>query len=459
MKKGLVLLTTLLFIATTALTGCGGGAKESGSSNGTTTPETKTDTKTETSSEPFDLKLRHTQVGESKKNRFNILQDVVKKTEGEIAGLSVKLDGVESEVNRKEKLRAEMTNGDPPDIFDAFGSPDVKLYAENGLVADIAPILDELGIKDDFLSHTQWEKDGKIYGLPVGASIEGYFYNKEYFEKNKIEIPKTLAELEAIAEKVKQDGKIPFAIASKDAWVPLMTTNNLWTYYAGADVTKGFAKGETKWNDPKMIEAFAKHADWLKKGYFKQGELGLEYATQRNQIINEEAIMMYDGSWATSVFADKAQSGKMHGKVGFFMMPPLNAGDGYSIMFDSNNGYAFSQKAIDDPKKREAIKAFIKNLYNEEMQLRGLKEDGVIPSMKVEQAKLNETAKGNDLLEAILAQMGEVKYTWPAFDALVQADVNTALSQQIQKMISGQATPQQVGDEVQKVQDEANAAE
>lgn len=452
MKKGLVMILTLLFIATTALTGCG-SKTESGSekpANQTAGEDKKV--------EPFELTLRHTQLGDSKKNRFAILQDVVKKTESEVPGLTIKLDGVDSEVNRKEKLRAEMGSGSPPDIFDAFGNPDVKLYAENGLILDVAPILDELGLKDKFQSLAQWTVEDKIYGLPIGASIEGYFYNKDYFAEKGIQIPKTLAELEAIAEKVKADGKIPFAIGSKDAWVPLMTTNTLWSYYGGADITSGFAKGTTKWNDPKMVEAFAKHSDWIKKGYFKKGELGLDYATQRTQLVNGEAVMMFDGSWASSVFADATQSGNLHNKAGFFMMPPAKEGEGYSVMFDSNNGYAFSSKIAEDPRKMEAVKAFVKNLYNEDMQVRGLKEDGVIPAMKVDQAKLDAASQGNDLLQAIMAQMKDVKFTWPAFDALVQADVNTALGQQLQKMISGEAEPQAALDAVQKVQEEANAA-
>ena len=67
----------------------------------------------------------------------------------------------------------------------------------------------------------------EVYGLPIGGSIEGIFYNKEYFEQKGLTVPKTLDELEAIADKIKADGKIPFAQSSKDAWIPLMTTNNL----------------------------------------------------------------------------------------------------------------------------------------------------------------------------------------------------------------------------------------
>ena len=87
-----------------------------------------------------------------------------------------------------------------------------------------------------------------------------------------------------------------------------MAANTLWARYAGPDIAAGFATGKTKWNSPEMVAAFTKYQDWVKKGYFKEGELGLDYAEQRNQIIRGEAILMYDGSWASSVFADPKAS-------------------------------------------------------------------------------------------------------------------------------------------------------
>ena len=40
------------------------------------------------------------------------------------------------------------------------------------------------------------------------------------------------------------------------------------------------------------VAKYDKYGDWVKKGYFKEGELGLEYAEQRNQLITGEAIMI-----------------------------------------------------------------------------------------------------------------------------------------------------------------------
>lgn len=127
------------------------------------------------------MTIRHTQVGADKQKRLAILEDVVGKVQSEVPGLTFKLDGVDSDVNRKEKLRGEMAAGNPPAVFDLFGSPDSKIYAKEGKLLDLTPILEELGIKDKFSNLDPFTYEGKIYGLPIGGSGEGFFYNKEYY--------------------------------------------------------------------------------------------------------------------------------------------------------------------------------------------------------------------------------------------------------------------------------------
>lgn len=451
-KKSLALLMSLLLVTSALVSGCGGSksAEEPAKSNG--------ETPTVASNEPFEMTIRHTQVGDAKKFRLALLQDVVEKTEKAVPGLKLNLDAVDSEVNRKEKLRGEMASGKPPEIFDVFGSPDAGVYAKEDLMLDITPIVEELGIKDKFTTLDPFTHDGKIYGLPIGGSIEGIFYNKEYFEQKGLTVPKTLAELETIAEAIKADGKIPFAQSSKDAWIPLMTTNNLWAYYAGPEITYGFKTGESKWTDPKVVEGVKKHQEWVQKGYYKKGELGFEYADMRNQIITKEAIMMMDGSWANSVFRDTKQAGDMVGSIGFFNLPPVNEGDPVIVMQDANNGYGFSASIEDDPRKMEAVKEFIKNMWTDEMQLRGLKEDGVLPAMKMDVATMNSTSD-EPIMQDIFKAVSEIDKSFPAFDALVQVSVNTALSLGIQQVISGEMDAEKMLENIQAAQEAANESE
>ncbi|REJ13261.1 MAG: sugar ABC transporter substrate-binding protein [Paenibacillaceae bacterium] len=468
MKKRLGIAVMVLFLAlSAALAACGSnknenatngngvsnspGASESGNTGGETSG-----TEPQADAEPFTVSLRHIQIGEAQKFRKAILDDVVKQTEAEVPGLKFELDGVEDQVNRFTKLPAEMAAGNPPKIFDLFGGAgDALKYAKAGRLLDVTPIIEELGIADKFLNLSQFTLDGKVYGLPIGGSTEGFFYSIPLFEQYNIKVPTTWEELEAAAETLKQNGITPFAMGSKGAWVPLMMVNTLIGRYAGPEAIDGFPAGTHAWNSPEVTAAFAKYEEWVNKGYFTKGELGLEYADMLNQFVTGKAGMMFDGSWRSSVFKDPEQAGELTGKVGFFPMPPVPGGKGDQTFVNGNysNGYGFSA----DLNERElaAVKAFIKNMYSEEMQLRGLLEDGVLPSMKLSDDAIGKVE--DPLVKQIMETMRQTGGAFSHFDSTVSSDVYKESEAQIQKLIAGQATAAQVTEALQKVQQEANA--
>lgn len=447
MKKGKALLMLLLAI----LAGCTNG-------NGFTHTEGNHNDKHLDNNqshlehtEPFTITLRHIQIGEAQKFRKAILDDVIAQTESEIPGLTFELDGVEDQVNRFTKLPAEMAAGNPPKIFDLFGgSGDAIKYAKAGRLLDLTPILEELEIADKFLYLNQFTWDGKVYGLPIGGNTEGFFYNKQIFVQHGISEPSSWKELEQAAAMLYESGVTPLAMGSKNAWVPLMLVNTLIGRYAGPESIEGFSDGTTRWDSPEVVAAFAKYAEWVEKGYFTQGELGLDYADMLNQFLSGNAAMMFDGSWRSSVFKDPIQAGELLNQVGYFAVPPVPDGRGDQTYVNGNysNGYGFSA----DLNEREllAVKAFIKNMYNEEMQLRGLLEDGVLPSMKISQEAWSQV--DDPIVIKVMSIMNASGGTFPHYDATVPSTVYNESELLIQKLIAGETTPHEMGDKLQELQ-------
>lgn len=237
-RKTLISLIATLFIFSSVLSACGGNngnnkqEPDKGSANPAASSNASPAPKVE-EVDPFSMTLRHTQVGEAKKFRLAILEDAVKKTEADVPGLKIEFDPVEDNANRFTKLPAEMTAGNPPEIFDLFGGVgDAQKYAAAGRLLDLTPILEKLGIKDSFIDLSSFTYDGKVYGLPIGSSQEGFFYNQELFDKYGLKEPKTWEELENIMATLKQNKITPIAMASKAAWIPLMLANTLWSRYA-----------------------------------------------------------------------------------------------------------------------------------------------------------------------------------------------------------------------------------
>ncbi|MFC4600073.1 extracellular solute-binding protein [Cohnella hongkongensis] len=456
MKKKWVTVMASVLMLSSVLSACGGGNKSSEASPSASPSSSPSASPSETAASPapverFDISLRHIQIGELQKFRKAILDEVVQKAEAEVPGANFEMDAVEDSFNRWTKLPAEMAAGNPPKIFDLFGGPgDGQKYARANKLLDLTPILDELGIKDQFTDYSTFVVDGKVYGLPIGAGSEGWFYNKEILDANGISVPKTLEELEAAFETLKGKGITPIAMGSQAAWVPFMLLNTLIPRYAGEDIQAGVANGTRKMTEPEVVAAFAKYKEWVDKGYFTKGELGIDYTGQTNEFIAGKAGFLFDGTWRISTFNADGVGGALNGKVGYFAMPavPGGKGDQTAVNYNQNNGYGFSADVNDNEKA--AIKAFIKHLYTEEYQVRGFQEDGVLPSMKVDSSKLTSD---NPIMQQVLATNAAAGKVFPHFDSLVPGTVNGEFEKQIQNLIAGKATPEKAAEEIQKAMD------
>ncbi|KQX48994.1 MULTISPECIES: extracellular solute-binding protein [unclassified Paenibacillus] len=404
-----------------------------------------------TKGEPILLTLRHTQVKDTQKKRFAMLQDVVKATESKVPGLSITLDGVEDKVNRFEKLRAEMAAGNPPEIFDLFGGTDTKDYVKAGRLLDLTPILNELGLINKFYSFEEFTVNGKIYGIPMAGYVEGLYYNKRILADHHIKPPQTWEELLAAAAILKAQRITPFAMAAKDSWVINMMSNTMWVRTAGPDSIQGLLDGSKRWTDLDVVDAFEKYHTLIQKGYLQEGSLALAYAEQQNKFSSGEAAFMFDGSWANTPLLDPEKSSIVK-DVGFMSFPDMGGpGDGY-INGGWSNAYGFSKKVT--PDQLVAIKEFIRQMYNESMQKRQLVEEGMPPAMK-----LQDTSNVNPLITEILNVFASSKGAFPAFDSRIQTKVREKLERGMQELIGGRTDPATLMADIQKQQEASNKEE
>lgn len=402
--------------------------------------------KSEEQAQPFTISLRHVQVRDDARPRLKMLEDAAARMEASVPGLKVEMEGLEDKVHRFEKLPAEMAAGAPPKIFDLFGGADTHKYVKANRLLDLTPILSELGLKEQFFNLDEFTVNGKIYGLPTAGFVEGVFYNKRLFRELGVGVPATWEELLSVAEKAHARGVTPFALASADPWVINMMMNTMWVRLAGTESVPGFVDGTRKWTDPDVAEAFLRYETLVKKGYFPEQSLGLKYADQQISFRKGEAAMMFDGSWANSGLVDPGKSTIPNG-VGFFNFPSMGGpGDG-TINASYSNGYGFSAHL--NAKELDAVKAFIRIMFSEEMQKRQLAEVGILPAMKL--ADLS----GVHPIVGELLKAADTK-PFPAFDSIVQAKVREALETGMQELIGGKTTVEKLLERVQQAQDNAN---
>jgi len=451
MKKSLLTLVSVLTVGTTVLAGCGSSGTASPSPAATTPASTPAATPAAATpapnadAKPFKVQLRHIMVKESQMNELDRMKESKKQMEAAIPGLTLEMEGLEEQVHRWQKLRAEMSAGNPPTIFNLFGGTDVKDFAKTGNLLDITPILTELGLNDKFYNLSEFTVDGKVYGLPLAGFVEGFFYNKKIFADNNLQVPKTWDELVKVADTLKAKSITPIALSAKDAWVIGMPANTLWVRAAGADIVPKIAAGEAKWTDANVVAGFAKLEEMNKGGFFSKNSLGLGYAQAQAEFRTGKAAMIFDGSWANGSFTDPEQTPEA-ANVGFVGFPTIGGPGDKAINSSFSNGYGFSAKANDQEKA--VIKEFIKAVYNQDVQTKQNKVDGWLPSMKIQ-------IDGAKPIVAEIMATTEGQELFPAFDAQVPGKVNTAVQNVLQELIGGKVNAQQAAEKLQKVTDEA----
>lgn len=101
--------------------------------------------------------------------------------------------------------------GNAPDIM-SVEYPQLPDFVNQGALQDISAEVSDVKPKYPAGVLGLVELGGKTWALPMDAAPQVFFYRKDLFEKNKIEVPKTWDDFKAAAEKVKKaDGKARIA--------------------------------------------------------------------------------------------------------------------------------------------------------------------------------------------------------------------------------------------------------
>lgn len=113
-------------------------------------------------------------------------------------------------------MKVKMASNSMPDVFDTHGWA-IARYGE--YLADLrdCPWASEL---TDSAKAVVTDADGKVYCLPMITAMDGILYNADMFEQYGIEVPQTMDELTAAAEKIKQESNgtcEPFFMSAVDS--------------------------------------------------------------------------------------------------------------------------------------------------------------------------------------------------------------------------------------------------
>jgi raffinose/stachyose/melibiose transport system substrate-binding protein len=244
-----------------------------------------------------------------------------------------------------ENASRVMASDDAPDLIRL---PTLVDPARDGLLTDLDPYYDAFGW-DSFPASQlaqmritdEARGDGPLYGMGIGYSVTGVYYNKTIAAQiGMTETPTTIDELEAAMAAAKAAGAQPimqFNDIGGIAFPFQAVLNQLADPQAIADWV--YQEPGASIDTPEATEAMTTVQDWAKAGYFPSDANSLDYTTMVGRFTQGDGLFMFDGDW------ESANLGTTMGDdVGFFLMPGEEAGAA-PVAMGAPNTYAIPAKA------------------------------------------------------------------------------------------------------------------
>lgn len=198
----------------------------------------------------------------------------------------------------KQALRVGASSGKMPDVWFNWGGSLASAYNKAGLALDLTPRIKELKLDETLIPSaiTLAQYNDKLYGVPNRLVAMSFFYRKEILEKAGVAEPKSFAELETAAEKIKAAGLTPFSLGGKFSWMTMRFTDFFIEHFAGPKLHDDLMNMRASWDQDAVVKGFTKLKEWQDKGYFNQGFLNVDPATNMQALYAGKAAMVFDVS-------------------------------------------------------------------------------------------------------------------------------------------------------------------
>ena len=296
------------------------------------------------------------------------------------------------------KLNALVAAGETPDCFIVSPGPNLDVYVEPGVAADLTSYVKADGWIDSFNggegAFSQQTYDGKIYAVPLNIAAACVFYNTEMFETAGITtMPTDWQGMLDACEKLQGAGYTPLTISAGTAWCLSMLAGYLCDS-EGVDLA-AIDSGSASWLDPEVVSATNKLVEISK--YFQPTAAGDTNDVATANFYNEEAAMLIQGSWAIAQI--NGSNPDFESKCGVFAFPGT---DGRVIA--KSDSLAMSANT----EHPEAVIAFMKYFTDDTAQKYTAEVGGKIPVTTVEY----DASKAPAQLEYVMDVFGNAKSTF-----------------------------------------------
>ncbi len=272
------------------------------------------------------------------------------------------------------------------------GESDMGALVKAGLLVPLNDYATKYGWFDKFPASlvrlNSWTADGtrmgegNFYALPQQAELIGVYYRKDLFAKYNIAIPKTFEEFQAATLTLKTNGETPIIYGGLDGWPAIHLYSELQGVYQGSREWYDnfmFQSGTVDFNTPENLEAAKALQGWATDEIVMKDFAGVGYDDSWQLFSSGKGAMLITGSWLSG---DLAASPEI-ANIGFFLVPPKDAG-GYKLTVGGTGfGFAISAKS----KQQELASQYINYMYSEQTA-KLLLDNGYLPVYPVDTSSL-----------------------------------------------------------------------
>lgn len=229
-------------------------------------------------------------------------------------------------------LNLQLQDDGGPDIASANnGWSSLGTLAKGGLVLNLDPYAKAYGwndrVPETIIRQNQFTTDFKTIGEgswfatpPARASLIGIYYNAEKLKKVGVDVPTTLDELEAAAEKAKAAGEVPFSYNGLDGNTSSLL--GLQAVYGDKTSINDFVYGKTDVTAEQtgIGKAAAKLAEWGQKGWLSPNFAGLDQQTESANYVDGSAVFRFEYTGSLGLAGDQLN------QFGYIQLPQLTGG-------------------------------------------------------------------------------------------------------------------------------------
>src|SRR3954449_9850963 len=284
--------------------------------------------------------------------------------------------------------------------------------------------------------------DGKVWGKPWYAGARGLIYRKDILKKAGVAPPKTWEDVQAAAAAIKQKvpGVYPIGYTGLSEHMYLPT---IWQ--AGGQIaTQNGDSWKSALNSPQAAKAIEYYTSFYKDGLDPKAAVGWEEPDAQTAFINGDVAMLIAGGWTyNSIIQTKPALTK---KIGTALTPAgpsgkdtAFAGGSHLVQFQESKNKALGAAFIDFMLKPEQLNKFTSEIGFLPGTTAGIKASGYL-----------EDPVRKPFAEQLLDHSA-VYPPSPKWGGLEGANI---FDGEIQKVMKGQATPQQAVAELAKKMDE-----